>query len=337
MIALLEACNPTLESPICAYVIQLVEIMAQAAPILLPINYKQTKKMMNLNYPDTDHIMRAFDNYSNNSSGPITIVPYVNVAHYKHMHEAICNLAQDKMVPFILIPFNENDHIDLGGYVSTSIQKLNTRFQGRALCTVGILVDRNSRLGCNDNSNMIFHVGIFFVGGKDDREALALGIRMTQRENVFVVTSNNKVDESRFKTKEEEEEEEIEEMLSESLIDEFKSMKFARGNVTWYEIMVVDVVEIMDTIRSLEGHYDLMIVGKRHNIGTLNDEEMAILIENAETLGMLGDMLSSTEFCKGMVPVLVTQCGGVGESVVHNKLSRLGSTTVSQKSINVIK
>ncbi|OIV97438.1 hypothetical protein TanjilG_16199 [Lupinus angustifolius] len=281
--------------------------------------------------------MRAFENYSSNCSGPVTILPYVNVAQYKYMHEAVCNLAQDKMVPFILIPFQENDQIDLGGYVARSIQKLNARFQARALCTIGILVDRNSRLGSNDNSNLVFHVGIFFIGGKDDREALALGIRMTQRENVmvtlfrFVVTSNNN-----NKTKEEEEEEEVEEMLCESLIDEFKSMKFARGNVTWYEIMVVDVVEIMDTIRSLEGNYDLVMVGKRHNIGTLNDEEMAIFIENAETLGMLGDMLSSTEFCMGMVPVLVTQCGGVGESVVP-KLCRIASATVSQKSMNVIK
>ncbi|XP_019437573.1 PREDICTED: cation/H(+) antiporter 15-like [Lupinus angustifolius] len=340
MIALLEACNPILESPICAYVIHLVEIMGQSAPILLPINYKQNKKIMSVNYPNTNHIMRAFENYSNNASGPITILPYVNIAHYKHMHEAICNLAQDKIVPLIIIPFHENDHVDLGGHVAKSIQKLNTRFQSRAVCTVGILVDRDSKLG-GDDSMMIFHVGIFFIGGQDDREALALGIRMANRENVrvslfrFVVTNINDKDDynGRFKSREEEEEEEIEEMLNESLIDEFKSMKFGSGNVSWYEIMVADGEEILDTIRKLEGNYDLVMVGRRHNIGNLNDEELTTFIENAETLGIFGDMLASTEFCIGMVPVLVTQCGGNLDT--EHKFSRVGSATVSQKSLDI--
>ncbi|CAL0327925.1 unnamed protein product [Lupinus luteus] len=339
MIALIEACNPILESPICAYVIHLVEIMGQSAPILLPINYKQNKKIMSVNYPNTNHIMRAFENYSNNASGPITILPYVNIAHYKHMHEAICNLAQDKIVPLIIIPFHENDDVDLGGYVAKSIQKLNTRFQSRAVCTVGILVDRDSRLG-GDDSMMIFHVGIFFIGGQDDREALALGIRMANRENVrvslfrFVVTDiNDKGYDGRFKSREEEEEEEIEEMLNESLIDEFKSLKFGSANVCWYEIMVADGEQILDTIRKLEGNYDLVMVGRRHNIGNLNDEELTTFIENAETLGIFGDMLASTEFCIGMVPVLVTQCGGNLDT--EHKFSRVGSATVSQKSLNI--
>lgn len=337
MIAFLEACNPVLESPICAFVIHLVELIGQCQPILLPINYKQNKKIMTVSYPNTNHIMRAFENYSNNSSGPITVLPYVNVAPYKHMHDAVCTLARDKLVPFLIIPFHENDRIDLDGHVAKSIQKLNTSFQARAPCTVGIVVDRHSRLGAND-SKLIFHVGIFFVGGQDDREALALGIRMSERESSRVslfrfVVMNKKVGESKIQSKEEEEEEEVEKMLDESLVDEFKSMKFGSGNVSWYEIMVADGVQILDTIRGLEGNYDLVMVGRRHNISALNDEEMANFLENTEILGILGDMLTSTEFCIGMVPVLVTQCGGyIGKTV----LSRVGSVNVSQKSMSVI-
>jgi len=339
MTALVEICNPIQESPLCVFVIHLIELLGKSASILLPINYKENRKFLSVNYPNTNHIMRAFENYANNSCGPVTVLPYINVAPYKSMLDAVCNLAQDKMVPFIVIPFHENDHIDLHGHVSTSIRKLNTRFQAHVPCTLGILVDRYSKLGVsNDHTKPYFHVGIFFIGGPDDREALALGIRMSERLNMkvslfrFIVTNKkyvNRIDSSRTGTLDEEQEE----MLDEGLIDEFKSMKYGIGKVSWYEIVVDDAVEVMDAIRGLEGDYDLVMVGKRHNIGNLKDEEMGNFIENVQILGIFGDMLSSTEFCIGMVPVLVTQCGG--DKRVNNKLDRVdsGSVTVSLMSL----
>ncbi|WJX32496.1 hypothetical protein P8452_20814 [Trifolium repens] len=334
---LLEACNPAPESPLCVFVIHLIELLGQSAPILLPINYKKNRKFLSVNYPDTNFIVRAFENYAKNSYGPVIILPYVNVAPYKSMLDAVCNLSQDKMVPLIVIPFHENDNIELGGHVSSSIRKLNTRFQARVPCTLGILVDRYSHLGATRDKHF-FHVGIFFVGGPDDREALALGIRMSQRANMKVslfrfIVSNRKEFESKSQSNGEDSmgEEEQEEMLDEGLIDEFKSMKFGIGNVSWYEIVVEDGVEVMDAIRGLEGKYDLVMVGKRHNVGSLKDEEMGNFIENVQILGIFGDMLSSTEFCIGTVPVLVTQCGGDKRAI--NKLDRIGSNNVSQKSL----
>ncbi|XP_058781890.1 cation/H(+) antiporter 15-like [Vicia villosa] len=335
---LLEVCNPVPASPLGVYVIHLIELLGKSAPILLPINYRRNKKLLSVNYPDTNHIMQAFENYSNNSSGPVIVLPYVNVAPYRSMHDAVVNLAQDKMAALIIVPFHENDHIDLTGHISTSIRKLNTRFQAHVPCTLGILVDRYSRLGVrNDHTKPYFHVGVFFVGGPDDREALALGIRMSDRENMKVslfrfIVMNKK--ERQIKSLSGREippsEQEQEEMLDEGLIDEFKSMKFGMGNVSWYEVAVEDTVEVMSAIRGLEGNYDLVMVGKRHTIGSLKDEEMGNFIENVQILGIFGDMLSSTEFCIGTVPVLVTQCGGDKRAM---RLDRVGSANVSEKSV----
>lgn len=139
-------------------------------------------------------------------------------------------------------------------------------------------------------------------------------------------------------TREEREEEEEDTMLDEGLIDEFKSMKYGIGNVCWYEITVDDGVEVLEAVHSLEGNYDLVMVGRRHNDGSLNGKEMTTFMENADALGILGDMLSSVEFCMGMVPVLVTQCGGVKiSSSSNNKLDRVGSVNVSQKRLSVHK
>ncbi|KAL5076688.1 hypothetical protein RYX36_015672 [Vicia faba] len=335
---LLEICNPVPASPLGVYVIHLIELLGKSAPILLPINYRRNKKLLSVNYPDTNHIMQAFENYSNNSSGPVIVLPYVNVAPYRSMHDAVVNLAQDKLAALIIVPFHENDHIDLTGHISTSIRKLNTRFQAHVPCTLGILVDRYSRLGVrNDHTRSYFHVGVFFIGGADDREALALGIRMSDRENMkvslfrFIVMNKKECD---IKSQSGREiplsEQEHDEMLDEGLIDEFKSMKFGMGNVSWYEVAVEDGVEVMSAIRGLEGNYDLVMIGKRHNIGSLKDEEMGNFIENAQILGIFGDMLSSTDFCIGMVPVLVTQCGGDKRAM---KFDRVGSANVSEKSI----
>ncbi|KAK7395690.1 hypothetical protein VNO78_16256 [Psophocarpus tetragonolobus] len=328
---LIEWCNPVLESPICVYAIHLIELMGKTSPILLPINNGRKNNFLSVNYPDTNHIMRAFKNYSNNSSGPVTVLPYINVSPYKSMHDAICNLAQDKMVPFIIIPFHENDNMDLIFEIATSIRKVNSRFQENVPCTLGILVDKYSRLRACNKSNLFTNIGIFFIGGPDDREALALGIRMSERANIkvslfrFIIAKKNTCDE------EECEKEDVDALLDEGIIDEFKSMRYRNCNVSWYEIMVNDAVEVLDEVNSLEGNYDLVIVGRRHSDGSLNGDRMETFIENAQILGILGDMLSSAEFCMGLIPVLVTQCGGV--SVNSNKLDKLDSIDVSHRSL----
>ena len=318
MISLLEVCNPTQKSPLCVHVIHLTELLGKSTPILLPINMKN-KKTLSIHYPTSNHILRAFENYSKNSEGPVTIHSYINVSPYNSMHEAICNLAEDKSVPLLIIPFHENDQ-GTSSDIVTSIRDLDINFQARAQCTVGILVDRYSRISIS-TTKLSFNVAIFFIGGKDDREALALAIRMLDRPNTsvtlfsFIVHNENNInnsDDVNFKIDEEEEEEDekLENMLDESMIDEFKGKKLNIDNVVCHEIVVEGYTQLLEALRGLGNEqYDLVMVGKRHNIGNLTDEEMTNFMENANLLGVFGEMLSSTEFCDGKVPILVLQCG----------------------------
>ncbi|XP_027337559.1 cation/H(+) antiporter 15-like [Abrus precatorius] len=309
MIALIEACNPTTRSPISVYVIHLIELLGKSTPILLPMN-KHNRKALSTNYPNTNHILRAFENYSHNSSGPVTILSYVNVAPLNSMHEAVCNLAEDSSVHFLIIPFHQNDQ-SIGSHTATVIRELNTSFLASAKCTVGILVDRSSMLGMI-SSKLCFHVGIFFIGGTDDREALALGIRMLERPNTrvslfrFVPSNNSGSFIDRFADNEEER---VEIVCDESLIDEFKAKNITNSDsVSCHEIVVEDSIRVLEAIRRLENDYDLVMVGKRHCIGDLTDEEMTNFMDNADQLGIFGDLLVSNEFCNGKVPVLVMQC-----------------------------
>ncbi|TKY47588.1 Cation/H(+) antiporter 15 [Spatholobus suberectus] len=314
MIALIEACNPTTQSPICVFVVHLIELFGKSTPILLPMN-KRNRKSLSVNYPNTNHILRAFENYSNNSSGPVTILSHVNVAPYKSMHEAVCNLAEDSSVHLLIVPFHQNDQT-MCSHVATTIRDLNTSFLANATGTVGILVDRYSVLS-GSSSKLSFHVGIFFIGGKDDREALALGIRMLERPNtrvtLFRFVLHDKNDSGfvidRFV---ENEEEKLESTLDESLIDEFKANNIISSdsvNIVYHEVVVEDCIQVLEAIRGMESDYDLVMVGKRHSMGDLTEEEMSNFMDNANQLGIFGDMLASNEFCNGKVPVLVMRCG----------------------------
>jgi len=316
MIALTEACNPTRESPIYVYVIHLIELSGKSTPILLPMN-KNNRKSVSVNYPNTNRIFRAYENYSDNSSGPVNVLSYVNVAPYKSMHEAVCNLAEDNSVHLLVIPFHQNDQ-SVGTHLTSTFRVLNANFAANSKGTLGILVDRFSALS-RSISKFYFHVGIFFIGGKDDREALALGIRMLERGNtrvtLFRFALPGKGD-SGFLIfgGVENEEDRLESTLDESLIDEFLAKNdhsIDVVNVVYHEIVVEDCIKVLEAIREMqnENEYDLVMVGKRHSMGDFREEEMSNFMDNSDQLGILGDMLASNEFCEGKTPVLVMQCG----------------------------
>lgn len=74
--------------------------------------------------------------------------------------------------------------------------------------------------------------------------------------------------------------------------------------MNWRNINVDDGVQVMDAIRKLQGEYGLVMVGRRHSDMSLREEVMVDFVHNPE-LGVIGDMLASSDFCDGMMNVLV--------------------------------
>lgn len=308
-ITLLEASNPTDASPICTYIVHTVDLVGRYAPQLTRYQKKNKKDT------PTHQMMRAFENYTKNSKGPVAIEAYTMVAPYTSMHETICRLAQDNLVPLIILPFHENHQCLVGSSMTSPIRQFNQNVRAFSRCTVGILVDRG--LCCwLRSSNFSTIVAVFFIGGPDDREALAYASRMADNPNVcitvfrIVVWNNNK----------EGNEEETEQFkLDESLINEFKLRNLGNDRLNWHDIEVDDCVEVMNVIKNSQGEYDLVMVGRRHSDNmSLRDEEMKDFIQNPE-LGMIGDVLASSDFCGGMVNVLVMQeSRELGFGAYHN-------------------
>ncbi|XP_058006838.1 cation/H(+) antiporter 15-like [Hevea brasiliensis] len=290
IISLLEACNPSPLSPMFVDVIHAIELVGRAAPLLAP--YKSKKKEQ-LNC--TDHIMSAFTNYSTNSRGPVLVRPFTMLAPYTTMHNIICNQVQDKEIPLIIVPFQGNR--DDNSIQSNLVRDFNAQLQNNARCTVGILVDRGfihqnfNHFSCN--------IVVIFVGGADDREALALASRMSRNPDVSItlLRINVKRNEAEMNGKDKQ--------LDDSLVQDFKDKNSNNACVVCREVVANDSLQLLAVIRSLKNYYDLVMVGKMP-IKAQFVEEMKGWIERPE-LGLIGDVLASSDISNGKMSVLVMQ------------------------------
>ncbi|XP_004308963.1 PREDICTED: cation/H(+) antiporter 15-like [Fragaria vesca subsp. vesca] len=300
IITFLEASNPTDASPICASVVHTVDLVGHSVPQLTP--YRNRNKFRQIDRPLTNQMMQAFDTYSKNSRGPVVIEAYSMVAPYTSMHENIFRLALENLVPLIIVPFHENHQSVVGPSMTGPIRQFNLNVQEFSPCTVGILVDRG--LCCPlKKSSFYSNVALFFIGGPDDREALAYASRMTDNPDVCLTVFRIIMRINKIKSNEEDL---TEFKLDKSLINEFKLRNTGNDRLNWHDTEVGNCVEVMDVIKNSQSEYDLVMVGRRHPYMSLREEEMTDFIQNPE-LGMIGDVLASPDFCNGMVKVLVMQ------------------------------
>lgn len=250
-------------------------------------------------YSNSDHILSAFENYAMNTSGRVTVQPLMMIAPYKGMHRNICGLAKAKLAPLIIVPYHENQQSIQGNCIATAIRDLNTNIQQYAPCTVGVLVDRGLRTATS-GSHFSYHVAVVFIGGQDDREALSYAARMSGHADVSVtvmrIILRDKIWESEY--------EKLDRFLDEALYDEFKVKSLINACVVCKEVVVEDSIAVIDAIRSLECNYDLVMVGRHHQPMVVHDVEMPAFVEH-EDLGLVGDVLASTNFDGGCQSVLV--------------------------------
>lgn len=312
LITLLKAFNPSETSPLCAYVLHLVELVGRAAPLLAPYNTHKKKIKEN----STDRIMRAMTKFSKSSQ--VTIQPFTLIAPYKTMYESISKLARDKFIPFIILPFHQSHQMQQGG-------RFNRKIQSYAPCSVGIYVDRGLPRYLSSNY-FSYNVAVFFLGGADDREAMTLVSRMSGHPDISITLY-------RINDLIEADEDVSERILDDNVINKFKSRNLGNACVVCHNIDVTNTLEALEVIRSSDKDYDLVVVGKRRRPNSSLEREMMPWTDYEE-LGVIGDMLASQDFCGGVIPVLVIQCvRGVNGSIVSDMISD-GRSLVSFTSSN---
>lgn len=103
----------------------------------------------------TEDIMNAFDDFERNYSGAVEVQAMTGVAAYSVMHEQICDVADEKRVSLVILPFHKQQTVD-GGMENANPQyrSVNKNVLGNSPCSVGILVDRGLR-GTTRNTSQV--------------------------------------------------------------------------------------------------------------------------------------------------------------------------------------
>lgn len=327
LINLLQASNPTTKSPICIYLLHLVELTGHTSALLIVDNTRNTDHpALNRAQAQSDHIINAFQNYEQQAAF-VSVQPLTAVSPYSTMHEDICNLAEDKRVAFIIIPFHKHQTVD-GGMEATNmaLRTVNQNVLANSPCSVGILVDKglkaSNRLAADQVSH---HVAILFFGGPDDREALSYGWRMSEHQGIsltimrFVpgdeLTEAKRNNDSTANPDEPrsvltvETDKDTEKQLDEKLIHLFRMSRGNDDSIVYIEKAVNNGEETVAAIRSMDDIHDLFIVGRGQGMAPQLTAGLTDWSECPE-LGAIGDLLASTDFAASASVLVVQQYVG---------------------------
>nr|XP_043612070.1 cation/H(+) antiporter 15 [Erigeron canadensis] len=314
IINLLEASNPTKRSPLCIFALHLVELTGRASAMLIVHNSRKSgRPAANRTQAQSDHIIKAFENFEQ-QTGYISVQPVTAISPYSTMHEDICRVAEDKRVAFIILPFHKQQTVD-GGMEATNpaYRLINQNVLANSPCSVGILVDRGfgatSRIAVGNQ--IAHHIAVVFIGGPDDREALAFAWRMSGHPSNTLTVMRFIAGEPQTSGRNDDPgiltvvtDSDRERQKDEEFINQFKARIANEGSIVYNETVVNNGEETMAAIRSVDNDHDLFIVGRGQGMSPLT----AGLTDWSECpeLGAIGDLLASSDFA-ATVSVLVIQ------------------------------
>ncbi|XP_010521717.1 PREDICTED: cation/H(+) antiporter 8 [Tarenaya hassleriana] len=302
MINLLEASYHCEGSPLTCYVLHLVELQGQDVPTL--ISHKVQKLGVGNGDNRSDNVVLSFEHFHRYICSSISIDTFTCIANPNHMQDDICWLALDKAASLILLPFHRTWSLDRKTIISDNgvIRYLNFNVLKQAPCSVGILIERQVVNKNQKKSHSALKVCVIFIGGRDDREALAFAKRMGRNDNVILTVLRL------FPTNKSNEMTGWDQMLDTVELREMmhrNSGGKSDESTTYVEKEVLDGTETSMLLRSMTCDFDLFIVGRSNGM----DHEVTSGLEGwseFEELGILGDFLASPDF-PGMTSVLVIQ------------------------------
>ncbi|XP_010923013.1 cation/H(+) antiporter 15 [Elaeis guineensis] len=298
---LLESSHATRDSPISLTVLHLSELVGHTASILRP--HKRTHRS-SANPSPSDHIVNAFRYFEQQQSSPgaVSVHPFVAISPYSTMYNDVCSLALDRKVHVILLPFHKQSDF-VSETASHAFRSLNRSVLDFAPCSVAILVNQSLPGGttCARTNCLLQRVAVYFLGGPDDREALAYASRIAANNDIYldiirIVLRGNS-------TNAEPDEEALQD---EHLMEEFRDRHGRNERIVYMEKAVEDGEGTAAVVGELSNKYDLLLVGRRK--GLESSPLTSGLSEWSEfpELGIIGDMLAVAHF-ERMVSIMVVQ------------------------------
>ncbi|GAV88852.1 Na_H_Exchanger domain-containing protein, partial [Cephalotus follicularis] len=321
MINLLKVSNPSRKSPLGVFALHLVELTGRATAAMLivhdTLNSGDNNNGGRRQRSEEDPIVMAFRNLESENEGDgISVQPLTVVSPYESMHEDINNVAEDKHVTIVLVPFHKHPTSDgrLEDDVNPSIRQVNQNLLSSSPCSVGIYFDRglgNSviQLSKDDDSqhrnrNQQLRIAMLFTGGSDDREALAYAWRMAAGNPrvtltvVRFVPGKDAVGSSP--------DQDDQKHIDDAYINEFRFKCMCDESISYVHKLVNSGDQTVEAIRTSYNDFDLYVVGKGNDQGASPLTSGLAEWSEFPELGIIGDVLVQSDF-RSLASVLVVQ------------------------------
>ncbi|CAL5202999.1 unnamed protein product [Lathyrus oleraceus] len=336
MFNIVEASCASTESNVEVIAVHFVELLRRSRPLLLA---HQPYDTLPVTICDSTQLDNALKQYTQLNEGCAHVQSFTSISDFDTIHEDVCRISLDRRANILIMPFHKRWEID--GTVEVEnrgIQKINIKVLERAPCSVGILIDRAILSGSPSLliGKSAYYVGVLFIGGADDAEALAYASRMARHECVnvsvirfFVFGEANSKD-RKYET---------------DLVDEYRNYNNRNSRFKITEEVVKDGIEFASIIRRMVDCFDLVMVGKSH--------PQSILLHGHDQwsecpeLGVIGDMLASQGFVTKASVLVVQQQRIGGRFINHNVIPSprdhpVGNVTMDESpghscSISVVK
>ncbi|KAJ7979429.1 cation/H(+) antiporter 15-like [Quillaja saponaria] len=355
----LESSNPRRLSPISILAVELRELQGRASAMLImhdADNKFNNNNSFNNSQGKANHKrsniteIKTLDSLINLKKESVSVNKVTVISSYSTMYEDICNLADEKRITLILIPFlKQIKDIGSTGVGSSSaaaaanvssspenshpaIRAVNQNVLDHAPCSIGIFVDRGLNTGSIKESpkehKHRLRVAVLFIGGPDDREALAYAKRMFRHSNVHLmvlrfVPGPDAIDVTPIDLPGDDMDNiiavmkasEQDKRIDTSFLMQFKIEAVDYNNVHYVEKVVNSAEHLLEEINKMEhDDYDLFVLGR-------GDKSISPLTyglrewTDCPELGPLGDTLVSSSFTAKTSFMIVQQhAGAAGEA-----------------------
>ncbi|XP_075645806.1 cation/H(+) antiporter 28 [Castanea sativa] len=304
---------------IAIYLTDMIELTDNIAATLVRGDEEDTVTVTDQTVTEMrEQVTAAAQAYIDHNSDGVKLRRLLALSTFSGMSQDICILAEDLMTALIILPFHKRQRAD--GTLDAGhpgFRYVNRKVLRNAPCSVGILVDRG--LGLVEKISRSYtslNVAVIFISGKDDREALAYAGRVACHPGVkltvirFLVENSSENTSRRASSHRVNVAEQEEEMkLDDECFAEFYERYVAGGQVAYMEKHLANSAETYSTLRSLEGQYALIIVGRGGRVNSVLTVGMNDWQQCPE-LGPIGDVLSGSDFSV-KTSVLIIQTNNV--------------------------
>ncbi|KAJ7982224.1 Cation/H(+) antiporter like [Quillaja saponaria] len=317
----MEISRGAVKPGIMVYVTEMIELTDQIAATLkqvegadtMTVNDKEVLEMR-------EQITASVQSYAQENSDGITVRRMLALSTFSSMPQDLCTLAEDFMIALIILPFHKSQRgdgtLDSG---NSGFRYVNRKVMRNAPCSVGIFVDRG--LGTIEKisrSYVSLNVAVIFIGGKDDREALAYTGRVARHPGVKLTVIRFLVDSSSdytsriagYRVNNSEQEEEM--RRDDECFAHFYERHVAAGHLSYMEKHLANSAETYTTLRSFDGQYALIIVGRGGGVNSILTMGMNDWQQCPE-LGPIGDVLSGPAFLAKTSVLIIQQHNLKGE------------------------